>query len=509
MRDDGAMTAMTRPRLPLQARLVAWVLLSAIVILGVTLLVSQLVLRDRAADRVTQELQGEVAELRLLADEGLDPATGERFSDARSLLQLHVASSLPDPGETMFAVVDGQVVARSDDVPEVRLDQDRLFLGLVTSATTTEYGTYATDAGAIRYAIVPVSTGTGPSGAFVVSVAESSEAAAIRAAGLLTLAVAAVLLIPAAVATWLLAGRALAPLRAMRRTAQEISESDLTGRIEPRHPPESPSWDELDDLAVTFNEMLGRLGTSFEAQRRFVDDAGHELRTPLTVIRGHLELMDDDAASQAETLELVDDELARMGRLVADLQTLTKSSQPAFLSVDAVDVADLTAEVLTRARALGDRDWHLDGSVDLVIQADRHRLVQALLQLVCNALAHTGPGDVVAVGSAWDGSEVTLWVRDVGPGVPAEVRETLFERFVHDEGSDGSGLGLSIVQAIAQAHGGRAVLLDPGPGSTRFGVVLPTVRSDVPIRRQAVADDERLEPVPSPRTRAEPAVESS
>ena len=98
MRDDGAMTAMTRPRLPLQARLVAWVLLSAIVILGATLVVSQLVLRDRAADRVTQELQGEVAELRLLADEGLDPATGERFSDVRSLLRA--------PAEVDLAAMD-------------------------------------------------------------------------------------------------------------------------------------------------------------------------------------------------------------------------------------------------------------------------------------------------------------------------------------------------------------------------------------------------------------------
>lgn len=494
VRDDGPMT--TRTRMPLQARLVAWVLLSASAILAATLLVSQLVLRDRAADRVAQELRGEVAELRLLADEGLDPATGEPFTDASALLQLHVGSSLPDPGESMFAVVDGQVVARSDDVPTVRLDRDPEFLELVSSATSTEYGTHRTGAATIRYAIVPV-TATGHSGAFVVTVADSAETDAIRAAGWLTLAVAAALLIPAAIATWLVAGRALTPLRAMRRTAQDISESDLTGRITPRHAVDSPAWDELDDLAVTFNDMLDRLGTAFEAQRRFVDDAGHELRTPLTVVRGHLELIDDDPAGRAETLALVDDELARMGRLVADLQTLTKSTQPSFLDRGPVNVADLIEEVLSRARFLGDRTWLLDGTAEEVIQADRHRLVQALMALVSNAVDHTQPGDVLALGSARVGTEVLLWVRDTGSGVPPGARDRLFDRFAREEGSEGTGLGLSIVAAIALAHGGRAVLLDPGPGSTRFALVLPAGPAGGQAEGRASADDQLVGAGPS------------
>ena len=473
MRDDGAVTATSRPRLSLQARLVAWVLLSAVGILAITLAVSQLLLRDRASDRVSQELQGEVAELRLLADQGLDPSTGERFSDARSLLRLHVASSLPDPGESMFGLVAGEVVARSDDVPDVRLDRDPGFLALVGSAARTEYGSYATAAGNVRYAIVPVSAGSGPPGAYVVTIAATPEAQAIREAGVQTLLVALALLVPAAIASWLLAGRALAPLRGMRHTAREISESDLSGRIPPRHSPDSVLWDELDDLAATFNDMLDRLGRAFDAQRQFVADAGHELRTPLTVVRGHLELMDDDPTGRAETLALVDDELDRMGRLVADLQTLTRSSQPAFLTLGPVEVADLVDEVLARARALGEREWQLDGSTRAVVTADRQRLVQALLQLVSNSVAHTGPGDAITIGSALDGSEVLLWVRDSGPGVPAELRASLFDRFVHDPDATGSGLGLSIVAAIAAAHGGRAELLDPGPGSTRFGLVLP------------------------------------
>jgi signal transduction histidine kinase len=188
--------------------------------------------------------------------------------------------------------------------------------------------------------------------------------------------------------------------------------------------------------------------------------------------------MDDDPVARAETLALVEDELDRMGRLVADLQTLTKSTQPAFLSLAAVDLAELTDEVLTRARALGERDWRTDGIAAGTAVADRQRLVQALLQLVSNALAHTGPGDTVAIGTGIDGDEVVLWVRDSGPGVPAGVRDRLFDRFVHGPASEGCGLGLSIVEAIARAHGGRAALLDPGPGSTRFGLVLPLRRVD-------------------------------
>ncbi|MGB7982284.1 MAG: hypothetical protein WCF36_16000 [Candidatus Nanopelagicales bacterium] len=151
-------------------------LLLVLGVLAATLLVSQLVLRDRAADRITQELEGEVAELRLLADRGLDPATGKAFTDVESLLRLHLGSSLPDPGETMFALVDGALVARSDDLPAVRLDLDDAFLATVSAARTTEHGTWPSEAGAIRYAIVPVRAESGTSGAYVVAVMGSPEA---------------------------------------------------------------------------------------------------------------------------------------------------------------------------------------------------------------------------------------------------------------------------------------------------------------------------------------------
>ena len=464
-----------QPGLPLQARLVGWVLLLVLTVLALTVVASQALLRRQVDTAVAEELRGEVAELRLLAEEGRDPATGGPFTDVADLLDLHLRRSLPDPGETMFIVVDGQVRARSDDTPPTRLDLDPRFLQIVAGSEQTVYGSYSSDGGPVRFAVAPVQVGDEQAaGSYVVAIFTDRELDPVRQAGLVTLAVAGIALIPAAVLSWVLAGRALAPVRMMRQTAHQISEADLRGRIPVRHAPDSLLWDELDDLAATFNEMLDRLGVSFAAQRRFVDDAGHELRTPLTIVRGHVELMSEDDPRHPDALALVSDELDRMGRLVADLQTLTKSSQPQFLTRSPVDVAALTESVRDRAAALADRDWQVAEVAHVVVDADRHRLLQAMLQLASNAAAHTGPGQPIWIGSRQDGDMVRLWVRDSGPGVDPDLAEHIFDRFVHEPDGTGAGLGLSIVEAIARAHGGWAELTDPGPPGATFALVLPT-----------------------------------
>jgi signal transduction histidine kinase len=133
--------------------------------------------------------------------------------------------------------------------------------------------------------------------------------------------------------------------------------------------------------------------------------------------------------------------------------------------------------VLDKARGLGARDWQLDGVADAPIQADEQRLTQALLQLVENAVRHTARNDLIAIGSSLVSGTVRLWVRDSGPGVPPEDQASIFDRFVRGRSgrrrSEGSGLGLSIVGAIAEAHGGRVALESPpGEGAT-FTIVLP------------------------------------
>jgi signal transduction histidine kinase len=264
----------------------------------------------------------------------------------------------------------------------------------------------------------------------------------------------------------------LRPVRMVTGTATAISEGDLTRRIE------VTGRDEVGALAATFNDMLDRLEEAFATQRRFVDDAGHELRTPITVIRGHLELLEqDDPDERRRTLALVMDELDRMQRIVNDLIVLAKSEQPDFLDLNTVDVEKLTEEVHAKAAAIAPRDWRLERAGRGIVVADRQRLTQALMQLAQNAAQHTEEGATIGLGSVVVDGEARMWVRDTGPGIPSDQREQVFRRFARGRGtrpSEGAGIGLAIVKAIAEAHHGRIELdSTPGVGST-FTVVIPT-----------------------------------
>jgi signal transduction histidine kinase len=165
-----------------------------------------------------------------------------------------------------------------------------------------------------------------------------------------------------------------------------------------------------------------------------------------------------------------------MSRIVDDLIVLAKAEQPDFLTLAPVDLADLTVDVLAKARALGPRRWRVAGLAETTILADGQRLTQALIQLAANAVQHTGEGDSIAVGSAAEGSRVRLWVADTGVGIAPEDRGHIFERFARGpepRRSEGAGLGLAIVRTITQAHGG-VVRVDsaPGQGAT-FTLDLP------------------------------------
>jgi signal transduction histidine kinase len=254
----------------------------------------------------------------------------------------------------------------------------------------------------------------------------------------------------AGAAAWLVAGRILRPLRDVAETARTITDTDLSRRI-----PDAEDSDELGDLVRTVNAMLDRVESGVAAQRRFVDDAGHELRTPITIVRGHLEVLEpNDPEDVRATVALVDDELGRMNRMVSDLLLLARSEQPSFLHVEPVDVGVLTVEIVEKVEQLGDRDWVLETAAQVDARLDPQRITQAVVALADNACRHTGPG------------------------VDAADRERIFERFSRGSTarrSEGAGLGLSIVRAIAVAHGGQ-VLLDsvPGRGAT-FTVEIPAM----------------------------------
>jgi signal transduction histidine kinase len=230
------------------------------------------------------------------------------------------------------------------------------------------------------------------------------------------------------------------------------------------------------------NAMLDRLATSFDHQRQLLDDAGHELRTPITIVRGHLELLDPtDPSDVSETRTLALEELDRMQRVVDDLMVLAKSQRPDFVRPQPVAVDELLVSVRDLVAPLGDRDWRIEATTDLVVLLDQQRITQALVQLVANAIRFTAAGSVVALGAVLTGSELRIWVRDVGVGIAPEDRIRIFERFgrgrgtaaAQDSPDDGAGLGLAIVAAIAEAHHGRVELdSTPGRGST-FTLCLP------------------------------------
>ncbi len=388
-----------------------------------------------------------------------------------------IASNVPDVNELLIGWIgEAPAVGNADD----RLLGDPAFLAAArplvdiggASRIDTDRGEAIISAQPIRQA--------GRAGAMIVVTFVDPEQAGLRDTMRTYTIVSALSLLMISGIAFGQSGRLLAPLRTVRETAQEIGETDLSRRLPVR------GNDDITALTRTFNGMLVRLESAFVAQRRLLDDAGHELRTPLTILQGHLELLDvDDPAEVAETRALLLGEVDRMTRLCNDLILLARSDRPDFLSTAPIDVAALSETVLAKASGLGERTWVLDEAAHLVVDADEQRITQALLQLAHNAVKHTSSADIVALGSAQSGATVTWWVRDTGPGVPEGDRERIFERFgrgTESAGagpdSDGFGLGLSIVTAIAQAHGGRAWLDPSYADGARFVLAVPIIATD-------------------------------
>jgi signal transduction histidine kinase len=419
------------------------VLLAFVVLLALSTIASTIALRQillaRTGERVEQALVQEVDEFEVLAERGRNPLSGEPFgNDVRSLFEVFLQRNVVIAGEEVFTFVDGEPFKSTVRNPSPRLLGHVLELG---SVTASERGEVDTADGRIRYLAVPLEIGNRRRGVFVVTVNLEQERAEVVEAVQTAAGVSLAVLLIASALAWVIAGRVLDPLRTLRTTAQAITETDLTQRIDVH------GNDEIAELGRTFNAMLDRLEAAFASQRAFVSDAGHELRTPITIVRGHLEL-------------------------------LAKAEQGDFLHVAPLDLDVLTDELYNKAKALADRDWRLAGSGTGRLTADRQRITQAIMQLAQNAAQHTRDGDRISLGSAINNGVAMLWVADTGPGIPKEEREEIFERF-HRGGagprrSDGAGLGLSIVRAIAEAHGGRVDLDSREGAGATFTLIVPT-----------------------------------
>ena len=301
----------------------------------------------------------------------------------------------------------------------------------------------------------------------------------------------ALILLLAVSGRWLI-GRGLAPLSQMASTAQQItSRGDLTARM-----PEADDSTEVGRLGGAINAMLDRIQQAFGARwrseqkvRQFAADASHELRTPLTTIRGYAELYRQGALGPdqlPDAMRRIEQESQRMSTLVAELLELARLDRTSSLDLAETDLALLVRDAAADASAVEPgRPVQAEAPDRLIAVVDEARIRQVLANLLGNVREHTPPGTPVAVRLAPVRGGAVLEVADAGPGMPEEDAARAFDRFYrgaeHAGRQDGddrdqrtsSGLGLSIVQAIAAAHGGQAVL-ESRPGSgTRVRIWLP------------------------------------
>jgi signal transduction histidine kinase len=307
--------------------------------------------------------------------------------------------------------------------------------------------------------------------------AQHGVARAFGLAGALTLAI-------ALFASYLAGARVSAPLRRMAAIATRVDAGDL----EPRMDASSGPRDEVRVLAEAFNHMLDRLAEAFASQREFVADASHELRTPLTVIRGQLEVLavqDAPSATEVRHVErLVQAEITRISRLVDDLLVLAQAEQTDFLRVESIDLRSFVAEIWDGVSLTAERRFEHGPVPDGSLRADPDRLAQALRNLARNAIEHTDAktGLVRLEVERLAPDQIRFAVIDNGPGIPVAERERVFERFHRTDPSrarsaGGAGLGLAIVRAIAEAHGGLVRAREPrGGGGAHVELQLPGFR---------------------------------
>ncbi|MBE9193562.1 HAMP domain-containing histidine kinase [Gloeocapsopsis crepidinum LEGE 06123] len=461
-------------------RILIWYLLLTIFSSVTSILATRYIFYERIHAQSKAYVLRQVEEFRQLASEQTSNSSRANREEITNLFDAFLSKYKPlDSDDYAIALVQGRVYQYTNLFPQTLLTQDAELIQQWGQLTQFQQGVVSTSVGKLYYMAEPVKFDGRTQGVLaIVHCADSIYQLVDGAILLIVPATLGVLGVAAAIA-WATAGRVLSPLQTLTETAQSITESDMSQRI----PVEGT--DEIAKLTITFNQMLDRLQFAFASQREFLKDAGHELRTPITVIWGYLETLKYRPQHQEQTILLAIDELARMSRLVNDLLLLAKAEHSDFLILKPEELDWLTEELYLKVRSLANRNWKLESKGLTPIRLDRQRLTQAMMNLVQNAIRHTQEGDTIAIGSSVRENQARLWVSDTGEGILPEDQQRIFERFARATTCDcqfeGYGLGLSIVQAIAQAHGGRVELFSqPRQGST-FTIVIPLSTQDSAI----------------------------
>jgi len=458
-------------RLPLRVRLVAGLVALVAVGLLVAGLAATSALRSYQLDRVDEQLAEAVRSPALRGD---GPRGGPGRMGPRDRL----------PGERYVAVLDaaGSVVRAdaADSAPD---------LPALTPERAKELGgePFTVDAlgsdGHWRVLARPLPSGAG---SVVVATDLTDGDRTVRRLTRLQLVIGLLVLLGVSGIGYLVVRTSLRGLADVEEAAAAVAAGDLSRRV-----PERDPRTEVGSLGASFNAMVSQVQSAFATRaasedrlRRFVADASHELRTPLTSIRGFAELHRQGAVTDPEgvtrLLGRIEAEATRMGLLVEDLLALARLDEQRPLRLSDVDLTVLAADAVHDVRAVDpDRPVSLDVADDVPpVRGDEARLRQVLANLLGNAVQHSPAGTPVVVRLRTHDGYAVVEVADRGPGMAPEVAERVFERFYRADASrtrasGGSGLGLSIVDALVTAHGGRVELdTAAGQGAT-FRVLLP------------------------------------
>jgi two-component system OmpR family sensor kinase len=420
------------------------------------------VLRMRILTAVDAQLTSRVGVAREVSTEAT--TTDAALSDILSKL-------IPNSHEGSVGILDGVPRYKPGVATDLALDGSPRFttqVGREVAGGSVWLGTARLGGRSIRYIAVPITVqGTGATGVYVDAVDLDAELADLNSAVVVFALVALVACVAIGLVGWFVAGRLLRPIRRLNAAASRITASDRNERIP------VAGRDDISELTATVNDMLDRLDDALTSQHQLLDDVRHELKTPITIVRGHLEVLDVASAAEIRaTRALAIDELDRMSRLVDDIEALAETQG---IEPRETDVDDLTTDVFAKVSVLPGHRWELAEVAHVRASVDPDRITQAWLQLADNAVKYSPLDTVITLGSRASGGWLEVWLSDDGPGIPPEARKRIFERFGRVDtgrGIRGSGLGLPIVTAIAQAHGGRVTLESSSAGS-RFGILVP------------------------------------
>jgi len=477
--------------------------LSRQLVLRVTLLVAlvAVALSGLTAVAAYSILQGQI-------DQTLQSRSG--VPDSRHGTVPDGKTNLPDrgPGDTgqqigmllYYSLTDyGRVLTGTSESDNLTADENALLKALPVSNTPVTV--QLPNHGAYRVLVRPLSavdlsTGASVTGTQVVGLPMSQAIRPLRdlllAAAALTLAAIAL----AYVAARRVVGSSLQPLQRLANTAHQVSQLELhSGEVEVpvRVPgPDTDPRSEVGQVGLAFNHMLDNVEGALSARQRsemkvrqFVADASHELRNPLASIRGYAELTRRERAdvppNTAHALNRIESESARMSSLVEDLLLLARLDSGPNLTMTPTHLNEIVANAVSDAQVAGpDHEWELSlPASDVVAVGDPFRLLQVISNLLANARTHTPAGTLVSTSLSAEGGFAVVRVADNGPGIPASIRDKVFERFTRADASrvrsgqgQSTGLGLAIVAAVVAAHRGTASV-DSNDHGTTFSIRIP------------------------------------